>query len=77
MMTGEEVKMIRHMIGVTQEKFAQMLGTTTTTVSRWESGRVKPSRLYEREIKELRANHGSYANRRTIDKSHSGGSKQP
>ncbi len=63
-MTPEEIYAIRMLIGVTQEKFAQMLGTTVLSVNRWEAGKVKPSRLYTRELQELRNNHGSYLSRR-------------
>lgn len=63
-MTPEEIHEIRTFIGVTQEKFAQMLGTTVASVNRWENGKVSPSRLYIKEINELRKNHGSYLSRR-------------
>lgn len=63
-MTAKEIYNIRKSMAVTQEKFAQMLGTTVVSVSRWESGKVKPSRLYIKEIQELRKNHGSYLSRR-------------
>lgn len=63
-MTPEEIQAIRHKLCVTQEKFAQLLGTTVVTVNRWENGKAKPSRLYIKEIKELKANHGSYVCRR-------------
>lgn len=64
-MKPEDIIAIRNKLGVTQEKFAQMLGATTTSVNRWENGKVIPSRLYVKEIKELstRAN-GSYLCRR-------------
>jgi putative transcriptional regulator len=63
-MTPTEIHEIRMFIGVSQEKFAQMLGTTVVSVNRWENGKVTPSRLYIKEIKELRKNHGSYISRR-------------
>lgn len=63
-MTPEEIQKIRKDLGVSQEKFAQLLGTTVVSVNRWESGKVKPSRLYIKEIKELRNNSGSYICRR-------------
>jgi len=59
-MKPEEITRIRSMIGVTQEKFAHMLGTTTASVNRWENGHVIPSRLYIKEIKNLERNCGSY-----------------
>jgi len=63
-MTPEEIQEIRHKLCVSQEKFAQLLGTTVVTVNRWENGKTTPSRLYIKELKELRNNHGSYVCRR-------------
>lgn len=63
-MTPEDIQAIRKKLGVTQEKFAYLLGTTTTTVNRWENGKVTPSRLYIKELKEIRNNYGSYICRR-------------
>lgn len=62
-MTADEIREIRMKLGVTQEKFAQLLGTTATTVNRWENGKVNPSRLYIKEIKELKLNHAKYFTR--------------
>lgn len=63
-MKPEEIKEIRTKMCVSQEKFAQLLGATVASVCRWESGKTKPSRLYTKEIKQLKANHGSYKCRR-------------
>lgn len=63
-MTPKEIEEIRNMLCVSQEKFAQLLGTTVTSVNRWENGKVTPSRLYIKEIKTLRDSHGSYVCRR-------------
>jgi putative transcriptional regulator len=63
-MKPEEIQEIRQKLGVTQEKLAQLLGTTVVTVNRWENGKVRPSRLYIKELKELRNNYGSYLCRR-------------
>lgn len=63
-MTPDEIKSIRINLGVTQEKFAQLLGTTVVTVNRWENGKTKPSRMSIKEIKEIKANYGSYTTRR-------------
>lgn len=63
-MTPEEIQEIRRGLCVSQEKFAHLLGTTVVSVNRWENGKAKPSRLYVRELKELRKNHASYLCRR-------------
>ncbi len=64
-MTAEEIMEFRKSLGVSQETFAHMLGTTTNTVNRWERGKTRPSRLYVKEIKELMRTNGSYSNRRS------------
>jgi len=63
-MTPEEIQQIRLSMGVTQERFAALLGTTLTTVNRWENGRFKPSRLYIKEIQNLRKKHELHLRRR-------------
>lgn len=63
-MTPEEIQEIRAKLCVSQEKFASLLGTTVVTVNRWENGKTKPSRLYIKELKQLRASCGSYTCRR-------------
>lgn len=63
-MTPAEIIGIRKLLCVSQEKFAQLLGTTVVTVNRWENGKTRPSRLYIKELRELRNNHGSYVCRR-------------
>ncbi len=63
-MTPEEIQEIRRSLCVSQEKFASLLGTTVVTVNRWENGKTKPSRLYIKELKQLKATHGSYTCRR-------------
>ena len=63
-MIPEEIIAIRKNLGVSQEKFAQLLGATVATINRWENGKTIPSRLYIKELKELRSKHGSYICRR-------------
>lgn len=63
-MTADEITNLRKKLGVTQEKFAHLLGTTSVTVNRWENGKTIPSRLYIKELKQLKANCGSYVCRR-------------
>lgn len=62
-MTPEEIFELRQSLAVSQEKFASLLGTTVVTINRWEKGKVKPSRLYVRELKDLklRSKSGCYA----------------
>ena len=53
-MQKEELIAIRNAIEMTQHQFAVTLGTTVTTVSRWENGHTKPSPAYCREILRLK-----------------------
>jgi len=39
------VRYLRQQLGMTQEELAHALGITVGTVSRWEKGRFRPSRL--------------------------------
>ena len=38
-----QVKQLRESIGISQEKFALMLGVSKRTVENWEQGRAKPN----------------------------------
>ena len=62
-MRAEEIKEIRDNLKITQEKFAKILGTTVTTINRWENDKASPSRLYVKELKEVRNNIGYYLHR--------------
>lgn len=62
-MTPDEITELRYSYGVTQEKFASMLGSTVTSINRWENGKAKPSRMYLKELKQLKAQIGSYLSR--------------
>jgi DNA-binding transcriptional regulator YiaG len=42
---GGVIRYLRQQLGMTQEELAQALGITVGTVSRWEKGRFRPSRL--------------------------------
>lgn len=41
---ANELKLLRERIGLTQEDFAQLIGTSRATVQNWESGRTTPHR---------------------------------
>ena len=42
---GGVIRYLRRRVGLTQEELAHALGITVGTVSRWEKGRFRPSRL--------------------------------
>ena len=52
-MAPEEIKEIRERMKLTQMELAYLLETTPTTISRWESGHTKPSKLFVREMRKL------------------------
>ena len=47
------IRELRERTGLTQEKFAAMLGVTFPTINRWENGRSRPSPLAMQKIEEL------------------------
>ncbi len=51
------VRYLRQQMGMTQEELAQALGITVGTVSRWEKGRFRPSRLARALIVEFARTH--------------------
>ena len=52
-MTGDDVKRIRDQLGWSQTRMAAELGTDAGTISRWERGVRKPSRLAQKELERL------------------------
>src|SRR5215470_2189152 len=49
----------RRRMGLTQEALAQALSVTFSTVSRWENGHVKPSKLAWKALEQLADERGS------------------
>jgi putative transcriptional regulator len=56
---GRVIRAWRRRIGLTQEGLAQALSVTFSTVSRWENGHVRPSKLAWKAIEQLAAERGS------------------
>jgi putative transcriptional regulator len=52
-MTSKEIKALRDRLGWSQERLAQEMGVSFTTVNRWETGKCKPSQLAEAWMREL------------------------
>jgi DNA-binding transcriptional regulator YiaG len=50
---GRIIRSWRRRVGFTQEGLAQALSVTFSTVSRWENGHVRPSKLAWRAIERL------------------------
>jgi transcriptional regulator with XRE-family HTH domain len=48
------VKELRERLGLTQEQFAQKVGTTFSTVNHWENGKRMPQPFFIRRLLELK-----------------------
>jgi len=60
-MDGEKIKKLRQKLGVSQYKFADLLGMgygAFVTVNRWENKKSKPSRLAILRIEQLMKDKG-------------------
>ena len=55
---GRIIRSWRRRVGLTQEGLAQALSVTFSTVSRWENGHVRPSKLAWRAIERLANERG-------------------
>ncbi len=47
------IKQIRKYLNISQNDFAEMLGTSFATINRWENGRAKPSKMAEDRLVEI------------------------
>jgi transcriptional regulator with XRE-family HTH domain len=56
--TAKAIKALRGKLGLSQAAFAEELGTTITTVSRYENGRIEPSEEALRKLADLAASTG-------------------
>ncbi len=62
---GGVIRYLRQQLGMTQEELAQALGITVGTVSRWEKGRFRPSRLARVLILDFARAHNITVNLKT------------
>lgn len=53
-MTATEIKQLRQAFGLSQERFAHLLGVSGYTVQRWEAARYQPSPLAVEKLKDLK-----------------------
>jgi len=58
-MEDKQIKRLRIELGLSQEKFAQLLGVSLQTVRRWEEGLTKPLPILNLKLEELRKRPGS------------------
>ena len=49
----DRIREIRNRLGLTQERFAQRLGVSFVTVSRWERGKSKPIPAFRKQIEAM------------------------
>lgn len=47
---SNKVKKVRSFLGVSQDKFAQMLGVSYATINRWENSKNEPSKLAQKSF---------------------------
>ena len=55
---AQRIVVLRRALGVTQERLAFLIGVTFSTVSRWENGHVRPSRLAWSQLRMLARENG-------------------
>ncbi len=48
-----DIKKLRKKMGLSQVKFANLLGVNVLTVRRWEKGITKPSQMAQKLLKEI------------------------
>jgi putative transcriptional regulator len=48
--TADEIRKLRRDVGLSQEDFARVVGTTTSGINRWENGKVQPSKIGQRVL---------------------------
>ena len=47
------IKTIRQTVGMSQEQFADALGTTALSVNRWENGKTQPNKMAQTQLFEF------------------------
>jgi DNA-binding transcriptional regulator YiaG len=53
MYTSDSIHALRTSLGLTMKDFADLIGTTESTVSRWESGKSHPTFATQIKLNEL------------------------
>lgn len=57
-LTSEQIRKLRHGLGVTQPVLAQLVGVNRVTLARWEIGRVDPRPIHLDRLRQLAKKHG-------------------
>jgi len=64
-MTPAEIKRLRHnILHLTQPEFAQVMGTTVASISRWEKGRAQPVAMAELILEAIQKAVDNYGEQR-------------
>ncbi len=66
MITGTQVRTMREQLGLTQEGLARELNTTVSTISRWETGRQRISRMAQKSLEDWIAKNRSRIKREMV-----------
>ena len=61
--TGEQLRRARARLGLTQAALAEVLGTTSNTVARWERGELPMNEVAARFVQHLMQDHSPPLNR--------------
>ena len=52
-MDGTEIRELRHKLGLSQRELGEKIGSTKTSVYKWESKRSNPHRMFIAKLEEL------------------------
>ncbi|MCF0135322.1 MAG: DUF3990 domain-containing protein [Lachnospiraceae bacterium] len=64
------IRLIRQEMGKSQEELAQMLGSSFTSVNRWENGRAVPGKMAQKQLYELSKEKGISVEKMIMQKIH-------
>jgi DNA-binding transcriptional regulator YiaG len=57
-MNENEIKSVRTNLNLSQEDFGKLIGARANQVSRWETGKVRMSKLYVEKLLKIMEDHG-------------------
>ena len=62
MQLDEILKRTRQRVFMSQDEFAKIIGTSVSTINRWENGKCRPSLPAMKSIKDFCESHGIFFN---------------
>lgn len=72
LLSAEEIKALRNSIGLNQREFEKLLGVSSPTVSRWETGAMQQSRPVDKFMRILRDHPDALADALEMAEIHTG-----